>query len=123
MEHEMTTSDRRGDAGFTLVETMIAVFVGMIIAGAIGFGLTTYAQATGSTSRRVLKSRDANVAATFIIKDAVNMIFPAASGTGISTSDTASCPDTSYRSGKMVWPAQLTAVVRFTWSATTSTST
>ena len=111
----MTFIDQRDDSGFTLVELMVAIVVGMIILGAIGFGLTTFAQASTPTTRRVLKSRDANLAATFIVKDAVNT-----SGSGISTSDTTTCPDATYTSGKMATPTSLTAVVRFTWTVTTS---
>jgi prepilin-type N-terminal cleavage/methylation domain-containing protein len=108
----------RGDqAGFSLVEILIAIVLMGAIAGVVVTALSTSLNASATTTQKVKESNDAQLAAAFLVRDA-----QAAGGTdpltaqtdssvGVSTSDATSCG------------AAGSLVIRFSWTDRQTVST
>ncbi len=104
----------RGDeSGFTLVELLVTCVVQSMIVAAIASSFFLFAKAQDSTKKRLLKTTDAQLAATYFITDA-----QAVSGPEVSLSDTTSCADPSPPV-----TGTLSPVARFTWSVTAGAGT
>jgi len=111
---ERVSDPRQREAGFTLVELIIAVVIVATISAALVTVLGTSVRVSGSTTQKVRESNDAALISSFLVRDA-----QAAGGTdpvtaaldltlGVSTSDAASC-GTPLAAGSNV-------VVRFKWN-------
>ncbi len=110
----MKASRARGDeSGFTLVELLVTCVVQSMIVAAIASSFFLFAKAQDSTKKRLQKTTDAQLAATYFITDA-----QAVSGPEVSLTDTTSCADPSPPV-----TGTLTAVARLTWSVTAGAGT
>ncbi|HEY5302986.1 MAG TPA: prepilin-type N-terminal cleavage/methylation domain-containing protein [Acidimicrobiales bacterium] len=67
-------SNRRGDAGFTLVELIIVVAITPMIIGAIAVGLIEILSLQGSVSNRLQNSTDTQVISSYLSKDVENSV-------------------------------------------------
>lgn len=67
-------SNRRGDAGFTLIELIIVVAITPMIIGAIAVGLIEILSLQGSVSNRLQNSTDTQVISSYLSKDVENSV-------------------------------------------------
>jgi type II secretory pathway pseudopilin PulG len=103
----------RDESGFTLVELLVTCVVQSMIVGAIASSFFLFTRAQDSTKKRLQKTTDAQLAATYFITDA-----HAVSGPEVSLNDTTSCADPSPPV-----TGTLSPVARFTWSVTAAAGT
>lgn len=73
-------ADTRDESGITLVELLVSVVILSMITGALGMAFVTGIKAWGPTSSRVLESNDAQVIASYLVRDAQS-----AGGTNVQT--------------------------------------
>ena len=103
----------RTDAGFTLVELLIAIVLSSVIAGVIVAAIATSLNIASSTTRQVSDSADAGLISAFLYRDA-----KAAGATDPATAQTDASAGVSTAGSTAGWAgcAQTgTFVVRFSW--------
>lgn len=107
----MKVAARKREDGFTLVELLIAIVLMTLVTGAVSAAFATAINGSSSTTQRVRESDDAQIVATYLVRDAqaaggTNPLTASADPTlGVSLTDNAGCAGPSGA-----------PVVRFKWN-------